>query len=183
MEQIKELTKRLIANSFKELMLQTSFDKITIKMITDHASVIRPTFYNHFHDKYELMEWILRDEVLNDVSEQMNEGNSQQAIDFLFSRFYEDREYYRKAFEIEGQNGFAETLLMLLSEVFNQASDGKKLMAYEHEMPHRVVSQYYASGLISMLKLEIEESDELSSEQLKDTYSYLTSHTLYEIIK
>ena len=56
MEQIKELTKRLIANSFKELMLQIPFEKITIKMITDHASVIRPTFYNHFHDKYELVE-------------------------------------------------------------------------------------------------------------------------------
>lgn len=42
MEQIKELTKRLIANSFKELMLQIPFEKITIKMITDHASVIRP---------------------------------------------------------------------------------------------------------------------------------------------
>lgn len=58
MEQIKELTKRLIANSFKELLLQNSFEKITIKMITDHANVIRPTFYNHFHDKYELLEWI-----------------------------------------------------------------------------------------------------------------------------
>ena len=43
MEQIKELTKRLIANSFKELLLQNSFEKITIKMITDHANVIRPT--------------------------------------------------------------------------------------------------------------------------------------------
>ena len=65
MEQIKELTKRLIANSFKELMLQIPFEKITIKMITDHASVIRPTFYNHFHDKYELVEWIVNDEIID----------------------------------------------------------------------------------------------------------------------
>ena len=40
MEQIKELTKRLIANSFKELMLKMPFEKITIKTITDNANII-----------------------------------------------------------------------------------------------------------------------------------------------
>ena len=37
--------------------IKGSFDKITIKMITDQAGVIRPTFYNYFQDKYEVMEW------------------------------------------------------------------------------------------------------------------------------
>ena len=78
MEQIKELTKRLIANSFKELLLQNSFEKITIKMITDHANVIRPTFYNHFHDKYELLEWIFRDEVLDEAEIFEREGKIEE---------------------------------------------------------------------------------------------------------
>ena len=107
MEQIKELTKRLIANSFKELLLQNSFEKITIKMITDHANVIRPTFYNHFHDKYELLEWIFRDEVLDEAEIFEREGKIEEGIYHIFSKFYEDREFYRKAFEITGQNGFA----------------------------------------------------------------------------
>ena len=80
MEQIKELTKRLIANSFKELLLQNSFEKITIKMITDHANVIRPTFYNHFHDKYELLEWISRDEVLDEAEIFEREGKIEEGI-------------------------------------------------------------------------------------------------------
>ena len=80
MEQIKELTKRLIANSFKELLLQNSFEKITIKMITDHANVIRPTFYNHFHDKYELLEWIFRDEVLDEAEIFEREGKIEEGI-------------------------------------------------------------------------------------------------------
>ena len=44
---------RLLAESFKELACTTPIDKITIKEITDKAGVIRPTFYNHFQDKYE----------------------------------------------------------------------------------------------------------------------------------
>ena len=42
MERKRELTKNLLAESFKELLIKGSFDKITIKMITDQAGVIRP---------------------------------------------------------------------------------------------------------------------------------------------
>ena len=61
----RELTKILLAESFKELLIKGSFDKITIKMITDQAGVIRPTFYNYFQDKYEVMEWLLETEVFS----------------------------------------------------------------------------------------------------------------------
>lgn len=48
MERKGEATKHQLAESFKELMLKGSFDKITIRMITEQAGVIRPTFYNYF---------------------------------------------------------------------------------------------------------------------------------------
>ena len=59
MERKGEMTKALLGQKFKELVVKKSFDKITIKMITDEAGVIRPTFYNYFQDKYEVMEWLL----------------------------------------------------------------------------------------------------------------------------
>lgn len=49
----KKMTKALIGESLKVLMRNHPFEKITIKMITDEAGVIRPTFYNYFCDKYE----------------------------------------------------------------------------------------------------------------------------------
>ena len=63
MEDKKELTKDLLTLSFRELILKTPFDKITIKMITDGAGVIRPTFYKHFQDKYGILEYILQKEI------------------------------------------------------------------------------------------------------------------------
>ena len=56
MERKGEATKHQLAECFKELMLKGSFDKITVRMITEQAGVIRPTFYNYFQDKYEVME-------------------------------------------------------------------------------------------------------------------------------
>lgn len=40
----KKMTKALIGESLKVLMRNHPFEKITIKMITDEAGVIRPTF-------------------------------------------------------------------------------------------------------------------------------------------
>ena len=57
----------LLAESLKELTIKQPIEKITIKEITDKAGVIRPTFYNHFQDKFELIEWIIRTELLEPV--------------------------------------------------------------------------------------------------------------------
>ena len=67
MERKSELTKALLGEKFKELVAKKGFEKLTIKMITDAAGVIRPTFYNYFQDKYEVMEWLLEEEVFRPV--------------------------------------------------------------------------------------------------------------------
>ena len=48
MERKGEATKHQLAESFKELMLKGSFDKITIRMITEQAGVIRLLFITIF---------------------------------------------------------------------------------------------------------------------------------------
>ena len=58
---------RALADSLKELAQKTAFEKITIKQITDGAGVTRITFYHHFHDKYDLLGYILRKEILEPV--------------------------------------------------------------------------------------------------------------------
>ena len=73
MERKSELTKALLGEKFKELVAKKGFEKLTIKIITDAAGVIRPTFYNYFQDKYEVMEWLLWEDVFKEVSELMEQ--------------------------------------------------------------------------------------------------------------
>ena len=64
----KKVTNEMLADSLKALMLnEKPFDKIKIKDITDRAGIIRPTFYNHFQDKYELLEWIFYNDIIASV--------------------------------------------------------------------------------------------------------------------
>lgn len=180
MEQIKELTKRLIANSFKELMLQMPFEKITIKTITDHANVIRPTFYNHFHDKYELVEWIVKTEIIDKTQEAINNGSARGVIRVLFSGFLEDKEYYQKAFEISGQNGFIDTLEKFFTEMFasviNEDVYDKGLLTKEQ------LAKYYASGVITLVRLEVYRAETVDIEEIIDMYRFLMVHTIFDFI-
>jgi AcrR family transcriptional regulator len=74
-----------LANSLKALAVREPFEKITIKKITDGAGVIRVTFYNHFQDKYELLEWIMRTEILDPVRILMQNEMFREAIVLIFT--------------------------------------------------------------------------------------------------
>ena len=55
-------TKRALAASFKKLLASNPLNKITVKDIVEDAQVNRQTFYYHFHDVYDLIQWILEEE-------------------------------------------------------------------------------------------------------------------------
>lgn len=53
-------TKREIAAAFEEIMQQKPIDKIRVTEVAQAAGVTKQTFYRHFTDKYELMEFCFR---------------------------------------------------------------------------------------------------------------------------
>lgn len=71
-------TYKLLSEALKKLMKQKPFDKITVTDICDEAMVHRTTFYCHFADKYELLQFCMNelespfDEMF--VEETSNEG-------------------------------------------------------------------------------------------------------------
>ena len=51
--------KRALEASLKKLLLQKPLNKITINDITEDCGVNRMTFYYHFKDIYDLVDWIM----------------------------------------------------------------------------------------------------------------------------
>lgn len=54
---MSQMTKRALEASLKELLRHKPLDKITVSDLTDHCGVNRMTFYYHFKDIYDLIEW------------------------------------------------------------------------------------------------------------------------------
>ena len=51
------LTKRALAAAMKELMEQMPFSKISVSDIAEQCGMNRKSFYYHFKDKYDLVNW------------------------------------------------------------------------------------------------------------------------------
>ncbi len=60
-------TKQALAEALKQLLEKKTLDKITVSDLTDLCGVNRQTFYYHFKDIYDLLEWIYKEEFTRDV--------------------------------------------------------------------------------------------------------------------
>ena len=57
-------TKKAIESAFIEILSEKSFSKITIEEICKKANINRMSFYNHYEDKYDLLNVIINSKMM-----------------------------------------------------------------------------------------------------------------------
>ncbi|MGN8647418.1 TetR/AcrR family transcriptional regulator [Gracilibacillus sp. HCP3S3_G5_1] len=79
-------TRKLIMDAFIELSRKKEFKDMTIKDITSEATVNRATFYYHFMDKYDLMEKVLKEDLMLNVNNEIADHDelNQETIVSIF---------------------------------------------------------------------------------------------------
>jgi len=105
------ITKRALATALRELMEEVPFDKIQVAHICERCDMNRKSFYYHFRDKYDLVNWIFDTEIIACIQGHIGEEKITQRVEALqdvCDYFYENRKFYRKALKIQGQNSFSE---------------------------------------------------------------------------
>ena len=187
MEQKKELTKNLIAGSFKGLMQKYPFEKITIKMISDEAGIIRPTFYNHFRDKYDLLEWIFCTEIIDEARSLLSHGMKVEAIRFIFRCLISEKTFYQKAFGLIGQNSFEDIVIKYFTELFLFSMEQQPaafLPADNSVLIPENIAEFYTIGLVTFLKEWLTETkgNQPSPDELLEAFTYLVTHSLADFI-
>lgn len=60
---MSQTTKRALESSLKRLLLQKPLDKITVSQLAADCGINRMTFYYHFKDIYDLVEWCCTEDV------------------------------------------------------------------------------------------------------------------------
>ena len=110
--------KRFISTEFKKLVLTKPIKKITVNDITTHCQISRGTFYYHFKDKQDLVNWIYRTEIIKPVRaaliESLNHGGSSATAEsnkMIFQLLYQQKEFFCQAIKLNGQNSLSETIL------------------------------------------------------------------------
>ena len=117
------ITKRALAAALKELMETHHFAKISVSDICEKCDMNRKSFYYHFKDKYDLVNWIYDTEFIAVVKNKKYQTDWELMED-LCTYFYVNREFYLHALKIKGQNSFSEHFRELLLPLVGDSLKG-----------------------------------------------------------
>lgn len=82
--------KTVIADTFVSMVKQKGIDKITVKALIDACSISRQTFYYHFQDIMEVIEWSLEQATQNMLARSLEAGNPEEAVSVLIASAVEN---------------------------------------------------------------------------------------------
>lgn len=184
MDKKRDLTKELLADCLKELVLTNSFEKITIKMVTDKAGLIRPTFYKHFQDKYEVLEWIFEVDIARKTAALLNEGKADEALLFLFTSLENERRFYRRCCLMEeSPNSFRSILGRFLNGMFLDAEKRVRKTAAPANpiLTPEWTADFYSTGLTHVICSWLLMDEEHSAKDLAAAYSYIVTHSISDL--
>lgn len=97
-------TKLRLQKALEELILSKSLEKITIGEICDKAMLSRQTFYHHFQDKYDLVNWVFDQTFLNTFEKIGHTASWQVNIENFLGELKKQRKFYTPAYLYLGQN-------------------------------------------------------------------------------
>ncbi len=177
-----------LKDAFKSLALEEPVEKITIQQITERAGVIRTTFYNHFQDKYDLMEYIIREDIVEPIGSLIDNDMIDEAMVLIFSNLMREKELYQRLAKTSGQNSFEEIVQKCVNDLLYQVI-AKKIQARidTKSLQHiwlspEMVSMYYSKTMSFIVMYWIELGMPYSPRELGVIYEYIISHSLQDVV-
>ncbi|MCD8078775.1 MAG: TetR/AcrR family transcriptional regulator C-terminal domain-containing protein [Lachnospiraceae bacterium] len=109
-------TKEVLAASFQELAREMPLESILIKDITDNCGASRTTFYKHFKDKYDLMNWIFKRDVDVLLDRLPDSKNQYDEMAVIAEYIYRNKEFYSNVNHYKDQNSLRDFIVGYASE-------------------------------------------------------------------
>ncbi len=109
-------TKKALAAAIKELIKTQALEKISISEICEKCNLNRKSFYYHFEDKYDLINWIFDTEFLTSAATKVYK-NKWDGIENLLCYLYENKLFYKRVLKSADSHIFTNHLKNLLEPI------------------------------------------------------------------
>ncbi|QIL46177.1 dihydroxyacetone kinase transcriptional activator DhaS [Vagococcus coleopterorum] len=179
------ITKKVIAYSLKKVMETTPFQKVSISQIMEQAEIRRQTFYNHFQDKYELLDWIYKQEISENISDFLDYEEWDKVIYRILAYFEKNQVFYRNALAISEQNSFDQSFYShtqgLLATIIRDIAKKKNvtkdiaLLAYSAE--------FYSHAFVGITKTWILDGCKTPTQELADETVAVLVASIYGLLE
>ncbi|HHV31681.1 TetR/AcrR family transcriptional regulator [Caproiciproducens sp. LBM24188] len=146
-----QTTKKALAASFKKLLAEKPLDKITVTDIVEDCEVNRQTFYYHFKDIYDLVEWIYTTEAGRALDGKKTYDTWQQGFLHIFEYVQKNKNFISSTYRSINRD-FLERYLYtetynLLIGVINEIAQGMPV----REDDKAFIAHFYKYAFVGLM--------------------------------
>ena len=162
---MNKVYKDAIAQAFVKLCGTKTIKEITVKQILEECGISRQTFYNHFSDKYDIMEYVF-DRAASQATAAMFEGKGylEDAIKEMLYVFQNNKAFYQTVARMQGQNSFLEYFIQYTDSFYTQIVErllGKEALTREIRYQIRFNANGVAHMVVDYMKSGMKEDPEV----------------------
>lgn len=166
------ITKKALAYSLKNMIKKKSFDRITISDIVNDCGLNRQTFYYHFKDKYDLLNWIYYNEAIAVFKDGLAFDNWNQKVCALLSRMKEEEDFYcttlKKVHDSEFRNYLFSSVNSLFKDIIEHLAADFEDNAFKKDFAAEFISYGVVGMIVAWAQRGMEQSPEIIARSIKE---------------
>ena len=170
---MSNITKRALEASLKNLLLQKPLNKITVGDIANDCGINRMTFYYHFKDIYDLIEWSCVEDATKALEGKKTYDTWQEGFLNIFNAVLDNKSFimnvYRSVSREQIEMYLYKLTYNLLIDVVNEKSVG---MAVSDE-DKKFIADFYKYAFVGIMLNWIRNDMKEEPKQIVDRLSVL----------
>ena len=167
---MSQVTKRALEQSLKNLLLKKPLTKITVGDITDDCGINRMTFYYHFKDIYDLVEWSCLEDAKRALDEKKTYDTWQQGLLQILKAVQENKPFilnvYRCVHREQVEKYLQPLVDQLLLNVINEEAAGITVRDEDKQFIAQVYSYMFIGLMLDWIKDDMREDPQQIVEKL-----------------
>lgn len=167
---MSQVTKRALEQSLKNLLPKKPLTKITVGDITDDCGINRMTFYYHFKDIYDLVEWSCLEDAKRALDEKKTYDTWQQGLLQIFKAVQENKPFilnvYRCVHREQVEKYLQPLVDQLLLNVINEEAAGITVRDEDKQFIAQVYSYMFIGLMLDWIKDDMREDPQQIVEKL-----------------
>ena len=167
---MSQVTKRALEQSLKNLLLKKPLTKITVGDITDDCGINRMTFYYHFKDIYDLVEWSCLEDAKRALDEKKTYDTWQQGLLQIFKAVQENKPFilnvYRCVHREQVEKYLQPLVDQLLLNVINEEAAGITVRDEDKQFIAQIYSYMFIGLMLDWIKNDMREDPQQIVERL-----------------
>ena len=158
---MSQITKRALEQSLKNLLLKKPLTKITVGDIADDCGINRMTFYYHFKDIYDLVEWSCLEDAKRALDEKKTYETWQQGLLQIFEAVEENKPFilnvYRCIHREEVEKYLQPLVDQLILGVINEETGNMTIRDEDKQFIAQIYSYIFIGLMLDWIKDDMRE--------------------------